>query len=88
MRKWFKRRGVAVYAMVVVRERPTQKPNDHIMIHCPSALLGEFKAQLRAWVRKQRGVLAADAIHWQAIGRGNPTLAAALGFGSQYLCKG
>jgi len=57
------------------------------MVHCPEPLVGALRAQFRIWVRRKAGRLAAKALKFEAVGRGNPTVTAALGFGT-YICKG
>jgi hypothetical protein len=89
-RKWLRRNGVIVFAQVEVREcpgDPTPIPNAHVMLHCPDALIPDFKRYYRGALRRRTGSLHAQALKFTAIGRGNPTLEAALGK-LRYLGKG
>lgn len=86
-RKWLKPRYCAVFAQIAVCENPDGRPNAHILVHCPRAVLPQFKRQVRSVLRKACRRLEKDAVTFSLVGKGNATLEATLGK-LRYMCKG
>jgi hypothetical protein len=89
-RKWLKRHA-AVFAQIEVRENPCGEmpfPHAHLMLHCPHPLISAFETQFRQAFKRLCGRrVEAKAIKIKKVGKGNPTLKAALGL-VDYMCKG
>ncbi|KFG71071.1 hypothetical protein JH26_00315 [Microvirga sp. BSC39] len=86
-RKWLKPRYCEVFAQIAVRENPDCHPNTHILVHCPPAVLSQFKQQLRSALSDACRRLDKGAIKFTPVGSGNATLQATLGK-LDYMCKG
>jgi hypothetical protein len=89
-RKWLKRRAVAVFAQVEIRENPTRPypcPNAHILLHCPWALMASFEAWFLETATRLCWRLDEGAVLFGLVGKGNPTIKAAHGR-LRYMSKG
>jgi hypothetical protein len=89
-RKWLKRRGVAVFAHIEIRENPTRPspcPNMHILLHCPWPLIASFEAWFLTAATRLCWRLDEGAVLFPRVGNGNPTVNAALGK-LRYMSKG
>jgi len=86
-RKWLKPRYCAVFAQITVREHPDGRPNAHILVHCPPAVLPGFKRQLCSVLSDACRRLDRGAVKFTRVGGGNATLQATLGK-LDYMCKG
>jgi hypothetical protein len=89
-RKWLKRRAVAVFAQVEIRENPTRPypcPNAHILLHCPWALVASFETWFLETATRLCWRLDEGAVLFRRVGNGNPTVKAALGK-LRYMSKG
>ncbi len=86
-RKWLKPRYCEVFAQIAVRENPDGRPNTHILVHCPPAVLSQFKRQVRSVLSDACRRLDKGAVAFKRVGGGNATLAATQGK-LDYMCKG
>jgi hypothetical protein len=89
-RKWLKRRGVAIFAYIAIRENPTRPypcPNAHILLHCPWPLIASSQAWFLETATRVCWRLDEGAVLFGRVGNGNPTVKAALGK-LRYMSKG
>ncbi len=89
-RKWLRHQGITIFARIEIRENPDRlisRANAHIILHCPRHLVPAFKAHFRQMFTRLCGRPRGKAAHFCLVGRGNPTLTAALGK-LRYLSKG